>query len=129
MILSAVFYQDRMHIYIRTGRFPLNYRAWIATFFRGSAPDPIVAYFHMDLKLIPSPPTQKYAPASLLVMHYNCSRLSLSRILQKEKEHTTYGLIVHICKPRVTGKLTEIPVLCVLRLSYICLECSYARCD
>ena len=86
MILSAVFYQDRMHIYIRTGRFPLNYRAWIAKFFRGSAPDPIVAYFHMDLKLIPSPPpTQKYAPASLLVMHYNCSRLSLKSNIVKRK--------------------------------------------
>ena len=59
MILSAVFYQGRMHIYIQTGRFPLNYRAWIAKFFRGGPPDPIFTYFHMDLQLIPSPPTLK----------------------------------------------------------------------
>ena len=55
MMLSAIFYQDGMHIYIQTGRFPLNYRVWIAKFFRDSAPYPIFPYFHMDLQLIPSP--------------------------------------------------------------------------
>ena len=76
MMLSAIFYQDRMHIYIKTGRFPLNYRAWIAKFFRGSAPDPIFPCFHVDWQLIPSPPAQKYAPASL----YKSSLLLLDKV-------------------------------------------------
>ena len=42
MILFAVVYLDRFRIYIQTGRFLLIYRVWIAKFFSGSAPDPLL---------------------------------------------------------------------------------------
>ena len=75
VIASLVFYLDRVHIYIQTGHFLLNYRAWFQNFARTSAPDPLFLPRYRPLLRTPiwtcnsSPAphtTQRYVTASLV---------------------------------------------------------------